>query len=143
MPTPPPTRRAPQRGLLALVVAAIAAVAVALRHFVANPLWARVRNQGQRGRHSTRAHRFAVAPLLWPLLALYGAVLLALAVNSVAGVWPFPQAWPQQWSLGAWTSVWASRTTLGHTLGMAVCASTLALAWAVAWLELAPLPGTR
>ncbi len=125
-------------GLLALVVAGSAAVAVALRHFVANPLWARVRNQGVRGRHSARHHRFAVAPLLWPLLALYGLVLLALAVNSVAGVWPFPQAWPQQWTAGAWTSVWASRTTLGHTLGLAVCASALALAWAVAWLELAP-----
>jgi putative thiamine transport system permease protein len=131
-------------GLLAITVALCAALATGLQRGFAQPLWARWRNRGHRGFHSTRRHarsavpRFPVAPLLLPLAMLYGAVLLALAVGSVAGVWPFPAAWPQQLTLNAWSSVWSSRSTLGYTLGLAVCSSALALAWAVAWLELAP-----
>lgn len=127
--------------LLALTVTLCAALAVLLHKRVAPLWWTGWRNQGHRGvpeRCNPRAPCLNVAPLLWPLIVLYGAVLLALAVASVAGVWPFPQAWPQQWSLSAWHSVWSSRSTLGHTLGLAACSSALALAWAVAWLELAP-----
>lgn len=127
--------------LLAFTVTVCAALAVLLHKRVA-PLWSSGwRNRGHRGgpeRCNPRAPRLNVAPLLWSLMGVYGAVLLGLAVTSVAGVWPFPQAWPQQWSLGAWRSVWSSRSTLGHTLGLATCSSALALAWAVAWLELAP-----
>lgn len=140
-------------GLLALTVALCTALGMLLRTLVIQPWWSVWRNRGKRGhpghrgkrsdanmlgRHCTRQQRLNVAPLLWPLLTLYGVVLLALAVGSVAAVWPFPQAWPQQWSMGAWSSVWSSRSTLVHTLGLAVCSSVLALAWAVAWLELAP-----
>lgn len=139
-------------GLLALVVASCAGVVLWLRTTAVRWLSTAWRNRGCRGnvaqpgisRAPAQQRRWPtpagapVAPLLWPLLALYGAVLLALAVGSVAGVWPFPQAWPQQWSLRAWDSVWNSRATLVHTLGLALCASAIALAWAIAWLELAP-----
>jgi putative thiamine transport system permease protein len=85
----------------------------------------------------------AQAPLGLPasyllLAGLYGAVLLALAVGSVAGVWPFPLVWPEAFTGQAWQSVWASRSTVGTTLGLALASAALALAWSVAWLELAP-----
>jgi putative thiamine transport system permease protein len=64
--------------------------------------------------------------------------MLALAVGSLAGVWPFPQLWPQQWSLQAWQSVAASAATLWTTLALAAASAAAALVWAVAWLECAP-----
>jgi putative thiamine transport system permease protein len=72
------------------------------------------------------------------LASLYGAVLLALAVGSVAGVWPFPNLWPERFTDQAWISVWASRDTVFNTLGLAAASAGLALAWSVAWLEIAP-----
>lgn len=75
---------------------------------------------------------------LYVLSGLYAAVLLALAVGSVAGVWPFPALWPEALTAQAWASVWASRGTVGTTLGLALASSGLALLWCVAWLELAP-----
>jgi len=72
------------------------------------------------------------------LVAVYAAVLLALAVGSVAGVWPFPALWPETLTAQAWASVWASRGTVLTTLGLAAASAALALAWSVAWLESAP-----
>jgi len=72
------------------------------------------------------------------LASLYGAVLLALAVGSIAGVWPFPRVWPETVTWQAWHRVWDSRSTVGITLGLALASAALALAWSVAWLELAP-----
>jgi putative thiamine transport system permease protein len=74
----------------------------------------------------------------WLLAGLYVAVLFALAVGSVAGVWPFPALWPRQLSLGAWRSVADSAGTVATTLALGVLAGGAALAWAVAWLECAP-----
>jgi putative thiamine transport system permease protein len=74
----------------------------------------------------------------WLLVTVYAAVLLALAVGSVAGVWPFPALWPETLTRQAWASVWASRGTVITTLGLAVASAALALAWSVAWLETAP-----
>jgi putative thiamine transport system permease protein len=68
----------------------------------------------------------------------YPAVMLALALGSVTGVWPFPALVPQAFTLSAWQSVAQSFATVGTTLGLALASSTLALVWAVAWLELAP-----
>lgn len=72
------------------------------------------------------------------LVAVYAAVLLALAVGSVAGVWPFPALWPETLTSQAWASVWASRGTVLTTLSLAAASAALALAWSVAWLESAP-----
>jgi putative thiamine transport system permease protein len=72
------------------------------------------------------------------LVAVYAAVLLALAVGSVAGVWPFPALWPETLTLQAWASVWASRGTVLTTLALAAASAALALVWSVAWLETAP-----
>jgi putative thiamine transport system permease protein len=75
---------------------------------------------------------------LWLLGGFYAAVLLALAVGSFAGVWPFPALWPDALTTQAWASVWASRSTVGTTLALALASSGLALLWCVAWLELSP-----
>jgi putative thiamine transport system permease protein len=74
----------------------------------------------------------------WLLAGLYAAVLLALAVGSVAGLWPFPALWPEQLSTQAWVSVASSSGTAVNTLTLGLAASALALVWSVAWLEAAP-----
>jgi putative thiamine transport system permease protein len=72
------------------------------------------------------------------LMALYAAVLLALAVGSVAGRWPFPLLWPETLTTQAWASVAASSATATTTLWLGLAASAGALAWSLAWLEFAP-----
>jgi putative thiamine transport system permease protein len=72
------------------------------------------------------------------LIAVYGAVFAALALGSVAGVWPFPDLWPETLSTRAWASVWDGRVTVLTTLGLAAASAALSLAWSVAWLETAP-----
>jgi putative thiamine transport system permease protein len=92
---------------------------------------------GVRGRDAQRVHRAGT----WVLAAfacVYGAVLLALLVGSVAGVWLFPQWLPTLWTLEAWQSVGQSASALKVTLILAVASTTLAMLWAVAWLEWAP-----
>jgi putative thiamine transport system permease protein len=93
------------------------------------------RASGQRGR--SRPSRLGPLGLVL-LLGLYAAVLLALAVGSVAGVWRFPALWPEALTAQAWLSVWTSADTVGTTLGLALASCALALVWCVAWLELGP-----
>lgn len=93
------------------------------------PAWAKTPRQAQAAR---------LPGGLWLLAGLYAAVLFALAVGSVAGLWPFPAVWPTHLSGRAWLSVAASSSTLWTTLSLALAASALALAWCVAWLEYAP-----
>jgi putative thiamine transport system permease protein len=79
--------------------------------------------------------------LTWAIPVLggvYVAVVLVLAVSSVAGVWQFPSLWPQVLSWQAWQAVGGSLPTLINTLGLALGSAAMALVWAVAWLELAP-----
>jgi putative thiamine transport system permease protein len=93
---------------------------------------------GQRGALRQRVGRDAGSQTPALLTGLYAAVLLAVAVGSVAGLWPFPALWPEQLSTQAWASVAASSATVGTTLTLALGASTAALLWSVAWLEVAP-----
>jgi putative thiamine transport system permease protein len=121
-------------GVLALAVGASALGWRALQGFLAR---AARKGSGRRGR--VKPINDARQPVgFWLLLGVYAAVLLALAVGSVAGVWPFPALWPEQLSLQGWDSVWRSRSTVGTTLSLALASSALALAWCVAWLELSP-----
>jgi putative thiamine transport system permease protein len=75
---------------------------------------------------------------VWLLVGVYAAVLLALAVGSVSGVWAFPAVWPQSFTTAAWAQVAQSSDTVLTTLWLAVGSSAVALVWSVAWLELAP-----
>ncbi len=75
----------------------------------------------------------------WALfMGVYAAVMLALLVGSVSGVWAFPALVPQTFTTRAWGSVWGSWGTVGTTLGLALASATAALIWSVAWLENAP-----
>ena len=76
--------------------------------------------------------------LFLALVFVYVAVMLALAVGSFSGVWPFPQMWPQSFSLDAWQSVAGSARTLQSTLGLALASALAALVWSLLWLEFAP-----
>ncbi len=77
--------------------------------------------------------------VVWTLiLTTYAAVWFALTVGSVSGVWPFPQVWPELWTLGAWQQVANSAHTVWTTLGLGVASANVCLLWSVAWLELAP-----
>lgn len=75
---------------------------------------------------------------LWLLVGVYAAVLLALTVGSVSGVWAFPAAWPQSFTTAAWEQVAQSSNTVFTTLWLAAGSSAAALLWSVAWLELSP-----
>lgn len=72
------------------------------------------------------------------IVATYAAVWFALTVGSVSGVWPFPQVWPELWTLSAWQQVASSAHTVWTTLGLGVASASVCLFWSVAWLELAP-----
>jgi putative thiamine transport system permease protein len=75
---------------------------------------------------------------LLTLGGLYAAVMLALAVGSVSGVWPFPAVWPSSLSWQGWQSVVSSSATVFTTVVLGVAAASTALFWAVAWFEFAP-----
>jgi putative thiamine transport system permease protein len=121
-------------GVLALAVGVSALGWRALQRFLARSVR---RGSGRRGRTESQ-EAGAWSPGFWLLTAAYTAVLLTLAVGSVAGVWPFPSLWPERLSLQAWDSVWQSRSTITTTLSLALASSALALAWCVAWLEISP-----
>jgi putative thiamine transport system permease protein len=101
--------------------------------------WRRLWVSGQRGRSTDRIlQRFTRGAPFAMLAALYLAVMAALAVGSVSGVWPFPQFWPESLSLQGWQSVAASARTVWTTALLALLSAAAALVWAVAWLECAP-----
>jgi putative thiamine transport system permease protein len=77
--------------------------------------------------------------VVWRLiLTTYAAVWFALTVGSVSGVWPFPQVWPELWTLNAWQQVASSAHTVWTTLGLGVASASVCLLWSLAWLEWAP-----
>ncbi|NJS35982.1 MAG: ABC transporter permease [Brachymonas sp.] len=95
--------------------------------------------QGLHGSDAREANAPSAGQFAWgSLLCVYGAVLLALAVGSISGVWPFPQFFPESLSWEAWHSVAGSSRSIGITLVLAVTSSALGLIWSVAWLETAP-----
>lgn len=126
--------------LLTAVVAMAAGVAWWMPQL---PAWRTRRTGGHRGQLSPVLGGYfsdlSVARMAVPaLLGLYAAVILALAVGSVAGVWPFPAVWPNTFTWRAWASVGASASTVVTTLSLGLTSAITALLWCVAWLEWAP-----
>lgn len=126
--------------LLAALVVGVAALGWPLTRL---PLWRTRWTTGRRGRPQStqiRVSRFGpLGQFGWrALLGLYLAVMLALAIGSVSGFWPFPSLLPQTWTGAAWASVGQSLDTVGTTLTLATASAVTALVWSVAWLECAP-----
>lgn len=115
---------------------------------VASGVWPMTQHRGWRARWiighrgtSPASHRQSSSTrngLLSALMGLYLAVMAALALGSVSGLWPFPQLLPQTFTGQAWVSVAGSLTTLQTTLTLAIASALTALLWCVAWLECAP-----
>ncbi len=125
-----------QGAAMAWLLAGVVGLAVALLSLLRPRLHRRGRwVRGQRGRDASPI--VAATPLL-AVLGLYAAVLVATAVGSFSGVWPFPLLWPASWSLDGWSAVAASSGTLFTTAGLALTSSACALAWSLLWLECAP-----
>jgi putative thiamine transport system permease protein len=99
--------------------------------------WRERWTDGERGNHRRQpAHTSALG--FYSLLGIYLAVMLALAVGSVSGIWAFPALLPQTLSLQAWSAVAGSFSTVTTTLTLAFSSALAALLWSVAWLEYAP-----
>lgn len=123
--------------LLTGVLALSGGAMVALRAW---PGWRRLQVRGVTpGTAPQHLHSWRM-PGLWLLilLAMYAAVLGALAVGSISGPWPFPDLVPQLWTWNAWHGVWQSSATLWTTLLLGMASAVTALVWVVAWLEWAP-----
>jgi putative thiamine transport system permease protein len=123
---------------LALLLALLAGAAwLAWRG--AEPLWRRRATQGDRPawRAPAQGQRLGALCLLG-LSLVYAAVLLALGVLSLAGVWSFPALWPPAPSIDAWGQVHDSAGTVGFTALLALLAAAGAVVLVVAWLEAVP-----
>ena len=123
--------------LLALLLALVATVGWRIPKLMR---WRRRWTSGQRGPVQPLRSRCNLSQRmgLAGLVSLYLAVMIAVLVGSVSGVWAFPALLPQTVTAGAWESVWISAGTVGTTLGLALASSAFALLWSVAWLECAP-----
>lgn len=117
-----------------LLAAVVGLVGGAFWLFRERAPWRAWRTLGRRG----HAPAWRWPHPLWALGGLYLGVMLALAIGSISGVWPFPRVWPDTWSLQAWQEVVGSSSTLGTTITLALASSLTALVWALAWLECAP-----
>ena len=123
-------------GWLLTGLVAVSAAFVVLRDRFSVHL--RLRFNGQRGK-DIPLRPWHAGRITWgAVMLLYALVLLALAVGSVAGVWPFPALVPAGLSWEAWHSVLKSSASVWVTLTLAASSSALALAWSIAWLEFSP-----
>ncbi len=120
-----------------LLAALVAGAALVLWPLAQLARWRARWTCGTRGR--SRSTGASLGRLGWQiLLGSYLAVMVALAVGSMSGFWPFPALLPQTWTGQAWVSVGQSLGTVGTTLTLATASAATALAWSVAWLECAP-----
>jgi putative thiamine transport system permease protein len=114
--------------LLALVLAALAATRGGEALLLA--LLRRLAQRGARGGEA-RLARAAIPALFALLLATSAAAALLLLAWSFAGLWRFPDALPQNWTLATWIAAAPAlaepaRTTLA--LGLATATAALLLA---------------
>lgn len=124
-----------------LLAALLCLVAWALWHAAHLSFWSRGRMGGKRGSARVLDPLGRIGRFVLPVLvAIYLAVLLALAVGSLSGVWAFPALLPQSLSLQSWQAVWGSMRTVSTTATLGIASAISALLWSVAWLETAP-PG--
>ena len=135
----------------AWLLAAVLAVVVALGAWAQSlltthwlrPRWSRGPRPGPVSDRGDAPHRTAGRGLNATIAraglhGAYLAVVTALAWASVASLWPFPDLWPQAWSLEAWGQVVQSAGTVGTTVWLGMTSAAAAVLWCVAWFECAP-----
>ncbi|MEP7280540.1 MAG: ABC transporter permease [Rubrivivax sp.] len=130
----------------ALTLALVLAAGVALVGFAApvcGRLWRRVATAGWRPAPAGPSPRRIAVATSGGVALIYALVIATLVLLSIAGVWTFPDALPQRWTMAAWATVAASAGTLGFTVALAAGASLLALALTVGWLEATPAAWDR
>jgi len=133
--------------LLAAVLAVVVALGAGAQRLL-TALWSRPRwSRGPRpgpvanqhaAVHQTKIRQLGAYTARAGWHGAYFAVLAALAWASVASLWPFPDLWPQAWSLDAWDQVARSSGTLGTTVWLGLASASAAVLWCVAWFECAP-----
>lgn len=116
-------------GLFAVTSAAALGLLQALLRWQGYP-------NGHRGHAPTRLAAAVGRALPQVVLGSGGAVVVALAVWSVAGPWFYPALWPQQLTLAGWLQ--ADTTPLLNTFTVAAASGLFATTAAVAWLEWGP-----
>lgn len=124
--------------VLALLVALVASLLWMTPKW---PLWRARWTSGVRGRHLNAKPRrpSTLAPAgVTALIAVYLAVMAALLLGSISGVWAFPELLPQTFTTDAWASVGRSAESVGTTLTLALSSAAAGLIWSIAWLEFAP-----
>jgi putative thiamine transport system permease protein len=125
--------------LLCAVLAGTAGVAALVWRVPQRAFWRQRWCLGERGKTGANLGSMGFGLLL----GVYGLVMLALGVGSVAGLWPFPDLLPETLSWHAWALVGGSLPTLGTTISLGIASACMALLWSVAWLEWAPLGWDR
>jgi putative thiamine transport system permease protein len=119
--------------LLLLVLASLALARGAEALLLA--LLRRVAERGARGGRA-RLARIAFPALFVLLLASSGAAALLLVAWSFAGLWRFPDAWPEGWTLGNWQGAAAALAEpLRATLLLGLATASAALLLTIAALE--------
>jgi putative thiamine transport system permease protein len=135
-----------QGAAAALLLTGVLALLVVAGIGVASVLGRLARRRAADGARALRSRADRPGPaqaVLGFVAALYAAVVLALLVLSVAGVWTFPALWPQVLSTVAWEQVTRSAPAIGFTAALALAASASAVALTVSWLESAPVHWDR
>ncbi len=118
--------------LLALMVGLVM-VWIALERIAGGAL-ARLRDGGWRARRD-RAGRYAAMGFATALAGTMALAIAGLAVQSVAGYWPFPDVVPTQISAASWQDRFGGQLgTLATTLAIAVGATAISLPLAVTLL---------
>lgn len=118
---------------LTLVLAAI----VCLTLLVLRMLRPLLRAFLARGPSQAALSRTPGMTLLAIFALIYAAVVLVLAIMSVAGHWPFPQLLPEHFRADAWRQLIAAPAPALASVMLAIATSASALGLAILWFEAA------
>lgn len=108
------------------------------------PLLAPLRHRLHAGPPRQDAKLFRLLTILWPAwFCIYGAVMLVMALQSIAAQWPFPDLLPQHATAAAWLRLVQDSGPFLTTFVLALATAMSSVAAAVAWLEWAPRRADR
>ncbi len=81
----------------------------------------------------------AIPKFIWPAwMMIYTLMIVALALQSLSALWPFPQLFAPAFTTAAWTRLLQDASPFWTSTVMATLSSCIALIAVVAWLETQP-----